>query len=144
MSTENKTNINCSIHQCPHHACPSDCPNKQGASANGESKKEKYFSKEEILGRIESIAQADGIEPGDLQPELGKERYDSEGNLVYLSMQVTQERAREKGCGNIWYIYLAKGTDGPMGASEATIIMKADSKIETPDEVDWAEIVLEL
>ncbi|MFZ2189492.1 MAG: hypothetical protein WA057_01535 [Candidatus Magasanikiibacteriota bacterium] len=58
-------------------------------------------------------------------------------------MQATPERAREKKCGNIWYIYMVKGTHGPMGASEATLIMKADSTIEKPDEVDWAEIVLE-
>lgn len=112
--------------------------------ANGELKKEKYFSREEILGKIESVAHADGIESGDLQSEPGKETYDSEGNLVYLSMQATSERAREKRCGNIWYVYLFKGTHGPMGDSDATIIVKASSKIETPDEVDWAEIVLEL
>ncbi|PIT88679.1 MAG: hypothetical protein COU29_02840 [Candidatus Magasanikbacteria bacterium CG10_big_fil_rev_8_21_14_0_10_36_32] len=106
-------------------------------------KKEKYFLKEEIIKKIESIAQTNGIESGDLQLESETEKYDSEGNLLYLSMQVTQERAREKKCGNIWYLYMIKGEHGPMGASEATLIMKADSTIETPNEVDWAEIVLE-
>lgn len=111
----------------------------------GESflKKEKYFSKEEIVKKIELIAHADKIKSDDLQLESGKEKYDSKGNLLYLPMQVNQERAREKKCGNIWYIYMVKGEHGPVGASEATCIMKADSTIETPDEVDFARVVSE-
>ena len=74
---------------------------------------------------------------------LKKEKYDSEGNLLYLPMQVKQNRAREKKCGNIWYIYIVKGEHGSVGASEATCIMRADSTIEVPEEVDYAAIVLE-
>lgn len=106
-------------------------------------KKEKYFPKEEVVKKIESLAQADGIKSGDLQPEPDKEKYDSEGNLLYLPLQVSQERAREKKCGNIWYIYIVKGEHGPIGASETTCIIKADSTIEAPDEVDFAQIILE-
>jgi len=106
-------------------------------------KREMYFSKEKIIREIVAIAQTGGIESGDLQLEPETEKYDGEGNLLFLSIKVRQERAREKKCGNIWYFYMVKGEHGPMGASRATLIMKADSKIETPDEVDWAEIVLE-
>jgi len=91
-------------------------------------KKEKYFLKEEIIKKIELIAHADKIESNNLQLELGKEKYDREGNLFYFPMQVKPERAREKKCGNIWYIYMIKGEHGPIGASETTCIMKADSE----------------
>ena len=106
-------------------------------------KKEKYFSKEEVVKKIELLAGADKIESGDLQVELGKEKYDSEGNLLYLSMQATPERAREKKCGNIWYIYLVKGEHESVGCCKTTRIMKADSTVEAPEEVDFATTILE-
>ena len=114
-----------------------------GPGSESLQKKEKYFSKEEIVKKIELLTSDDKIESGDLQVEPGKEKYDSKGNLLYFSMQVKQERSREKKCGNIWYIYMVKGEHGPVGASEATCIMKADSTIEAPDEVDFAAVVLE-
>ena len=117
--------------------------NEYGPGSELLLKKEKYFLKEEIVKKIELLAQGSGIESGDLQTEPGKEKYDNSGNLLYLPMQVSQEKAREKKCGNIWYIYLVKGEHGPIGASETTCIMKADSTIETPDEVDFAQVVLE-
>ena len=143
MPAEKELGVVCPIHQCPTQACPADCPNRQTAGREIELNKEKHFSKEEVLGKIEALARADKIELGDLQPEPGKETYDSEGNLSYLSMKVAPERAREKKSGNIWYIYMVKGEHGPMGASSATCIMKADSTIEAPDEVDFAMTVLE-
>ena len=105
--------------------------------------KDRYFLKEEIAKKIERMAQADGIESGDLQPEPGQEKYDSEGRLILFTMQATPERAREKKCGNIWYIYIVKGNHGPLGFTDATCIMKADSNMETPAVVDFATVVLE-
>jgi len=117
--------------------------NEHGPGSEFLLKKEKYFLKEEIIKRIELVAKGSGLESGDLQLELGKEKYDSKWNLLYLTMQVVQEKAREKKCGNIWYVYLVKGEHGPVGASETTCIMKADSTMTAPDEVDFAQIVLE-
>jgi hypothetical protein len=102
-----------------------------------------YFLKEEVAKKIELMAQADGIESGDLQPEPGQEKYDSEGRLILFTMQATQERAQEKKCGNIWYIYIVKGNHGPIGFTDATCIMKADSNIKTPTVVDFATVILE-
>lgn len=102
-----------------------------------------FFSKIEVAVEIMLLAQAEGIVAADLQPEPGKETYDSEGNLTYFSMEVNQERAREKKCGNIWYIYVVKGTDGPLGVSPVTMIVRADSTIENPGEVDWATQLVE-
>jgi hypothetical protein len=143
MTPENKNGEVCPAHQCPPYACPADCPNKQKGPDSGSLKKEKYFSKEEVVKEIAQIAQADGFESGDLQPEPGQEKYDSEGKLLSFTVQVTQDRAREKKCGNIWYIYMVKGNHGPIGLTNTTCIMKADSNIETPTVVDFASVVSE-
>ena len=105
-------------------------------------KKEKYFLKEEIIKKIESIAQADGIESGDLQSKPEKEVYDSEGNLLYLSIQVTQECALGKNEGSISYIYLVKGKH-ETGEMPVTTIVKAYGSIEKPDEVYFSSAVSE-
>ena len=103
----------------------------------------KYFSIEDVVKRIELIAQADGIEAGDLKPEAGKAKYDDKGNLLYFPLQLDQERAREKKSGNIWYIYMVKGVPGPIGALDLTSIMKAEATLEEPDEVYYTTVVLE-
>lgn len=144
MTTEKETGEICSIHQCPLHACPADCPNKNTASpADTESNKEKYFTKEEIIGEIKLIAQESGIESKDFQPEPEKEEHDSDGHLLFLSMQVTQEYAHKKGEGSISYKFMSKGKYNA-GESLATIIMKAYGSMEEPDEVYFSNVVSEL
>ncbi|MFZ2189493.1 MAG: hypothetical protein WA057_01530 [Candidatus Magasanikiibacteriota bacterium] len=73
MITEHQDSGLCPIHQCPPQACPADCPNKHATSLEGEAKKEKYFSKEEVVREIIAVAHINGIEAGDLQPEPGGE-----------------------------------------------------------------------
>jgi hypothetical protein len=152
MATENTENGFCAIHNCPPEACPNDCPNRlvkaptkaEVLELTGVAPKEvEYFSKDEVVREITVIAEAGGIKSGDLQPEPGGEKYNSEGKLAYLSMRVSPERARERKCGNIWFIYLVKGENGPIGSAETTCVYKADSTLDKPDDVDYAQIVLE-
>lgn len=143
MTTETQKGELCSIHQCPLHACPADCPNKNTTSTDSEPNKERHFTKEEIVREIKLIAQDSGIESNNFQPAPEKEEYDSEGNLLFLSMQVTPEYAHKKDEGSISYKFMAKGKYNA-GESLATIIMKAYGSMEEPDEVYFSNVVSEL
>jgi hypothetical protein len=143
MTTETENGEICSIHQCPLHTCPADCPNKNVVSPDSEPNREKHFTKDEILREIKQIAQDSGIESNDFQSEPEKEECDSEGNLLFLSIQVTQEYAHKKGEGSIGYTYMAKGKYNA-GESLATVIMKTYGSIEEPDEVYFSNVVSEL
>ncbi len=103
---------------------------------SGEFRETKLFFKEEIIKEIKQIAEEEGISSMDLYPELGKEKYGDKGELLYFSMRVTSERAREKNYGNIWYVFTAEGKKTTLA------ITKASSDIKAPDEVDMAEEVL--
>lgn len=142
MATENENSGFCSIHQCPLHACPADCPNKNASSPDIEPVKERYFTKKEIIKEIELIAHTSEIESGDFQPTPEKVEYDNNGNLLFLSLRVTQECAHKKGEGSIRYIFMAKGKYHA-GESLNTVIITAYGSMEEPDEVYFSKVVSE-
>lgn len=149
MAIENETSAICPIHQCPPSACPADCPNnpsdiqpKEGQTTGADSEasleKKEYFSKEEIIEKINGIAQDEGVVPTELILEPDSEKYNANGNLLSLTIKMNRERAQEKGSGNIWYMY-----NRPTILTTPPAILRAESLLDTPNEVYFAIEALE-
>ncbi len=140
MTAEQTQGI-CPTHNCPKHACPADCtytPESGDATEPTVENEIRYFTKEEVIEQFTIVAEINGTNIDDLEPEENGERYNSEGQLVIFNMKLKPEKAAEKKSGNIWYMFMAKRP----GHFDPTSIMVAYSKIATPDDVYFAETPL--
>lgn len=96
---------------------------KKDIIADSKIEEEKIFTRGEILGLIEQIAKEENIKPDQLR--LLNEKYDEQGNLVCLSVEVKKGRALGEGWKDMEYDFIIKGTHGQAGFSNTSVVCKS-------------------
>lgn len=112
---------------------------KKETAKDSEIREERVFPKQEIIGIIEQITKEEGFKPGQL--EVTDEIYDSQGNLIIMSIRVVKGRAMGQGWQNIDYDYMIKGNHGNEGFTDVTCVNRIynfkDSQTSQAGLVAW-------